>query len=78
MRDIRSRSPRAVAERVHVRPNGVDTRRFRPRAEGDPVRAKLVPAEAATKNSANQKTVVRFILFPNRNKNNGQAELTKE
>jgi len=34
----------AVPERVHVRPNGVDTRRFRPRAEGDAVRARLVPA----------------------------------
>jgi len=33
----------ARSERVHVRPNGVDTARFRPRAEGDPVRAKLVP-----------------------------------
>jgi glycosyltransferase involved in cell wall biosynthesis len=28
---------------VHVRANGVDTRRFRPRAEGDAVRARLVP-----------------------------------
>ncbi|MSR61660.1 MAG: glycosyltransferase [Planctomycetes bacterium] len=34
----------ALPERVHVRPNGVDTRRFRPRVEGDAVRAKLVPA----------------------------------
>ncbi|HEX6885268.1 MAG TPA: glycosyltransferase family 4 protein [Planctomycetota bacterium] len=33
----------ADAGRVHVRPNGVDTRRFRPRAPGDPVRARLVP-----------------------------------
>jgi glycosyltransferase involved in cell wall biosynthesis len=34
----------AVEQRVHVRPNGVDTRRFRPRSEGDAVRARLVPA----------------------------------
>lgn len=33
----------AVPARVHVRPNGVDTRRFRPRQPGDPVRARLVP-----------------------------------
>jgi len=30
--------------RVHVFPNGVDTRRFRPRAPDDPLRAGLVPA----------------------------------
>lgn len=35
----------AAVERVHVRPNGVDTRRFHPRAPGDPVRARLVPGE---------------------------------
>jgi glycosyltransferase involved in cell wall biosynthesis len=35
----------AVAERVHVRPNAVDPQRFRPRAPGDPVRARLVPGE---------------------------------
>jgi len=33
----------ARPERTHVRANGVDTARFRPRASGDPVRAKLVP-----------------------------------
>lgn len=33
----------APSERVHVRANGVDTRRFRPRTPGDPVRARLVP-----------------------------------
>ena len=33
----------ARAERVHVRPNGVDTELFRPRRSGDPVRARLVP-----------------------------------
>lgn len=31
--------------RVHVRPNGVDTRRFQPRRPGDSVRARLVPEE---------------------------------
>ena len=31
--------------RVHVRPNGVDTRRFQPRIAADPVRGRLVPAE---------------------------------
>ena len=35
----------ARPERVHVHPNGVDTRRFRPRQPGDPVRARLVPGE---------------------------------
>lgn len=35
----------ADPERVHVRANGVDTRRFRPRAPGDPVRARLVPED---------------------------------
>ena len=30
--------------RTHVRANGVDTARFKPRAAGDPVRARLVPA----------------------------------
>ena len=34
----------AAQDRVHVRPNGVDTRRFRPRPAGDPLRARLVPA----------------------------------
>jgi glycosyltransferase involved in cell wall biosynthesis len=34
----------ARPERTHVRANGVDTARFRPRVAGDPVRAKLVPA----------------------------------
>jgi glycosyltransferase involved in cell wall biosynthesis len=33
----------AVPERVHVRANGVDARRFRPRPHDDPVRARLVP-----------------------------------
>lgn len=33
----------SAPERVHVRPNGVDTRRFRPRAQDDPVRARMVP-----------------------------------
>jgi glycosyltransferase involved in cell wall biosynthesis len=33
----------ARPERVHVRPNGVDTQRFRPRQTDDPVRARLVP-----------------------------------
>jgi glycosyltransferase involved in cell wall biosynthesis len=33
----------APAERVHVRANGVDTQRFRPRPPGDPVRKRLVP-----------------------------------
>lgn len=35
----------AAPERVHVCPNGVDTRRFRPRAPGDAVRARLVPGQ---------------------------------
>jgi len=35
----------AAPERVHVRPNGVDTQLFRPRGSGDPVRAKLVPGD---------------------------------
>ena len=33
----------ARPERTHVRANGVDTARFRPRPVGDPVRARLVP-----------------------------------
>jgi glycosyltransferase involved in cell wall biosynthesis len=33
----------ARPERTHVRANGVDTARFRPRGAADPVRAKLVP-----------------------------------
>lgn len=33
----------ARPERTHVRANGVDTARFRPRPAGDPVRARLVP-----------------------------------
>ena len=33
----------ARPERTHVRANGVDTSRFRPRVAGDPVRARLVP-----------------------------------
>jgi len=33
----------APAERVHVFPNGVDVRRFRPRAAGDALRRELVP-----------------------------------
>jgi glycosyltransferase involved in cell wall biosynthesis len=38
----------AASERVHVRPNGVDTRRFRPRAAGDATRARLVPGQRFT------------------------------
>lgn len=34
----------ARPERTHVRANGVDTARFKPRGANDPVRAKLVPA----------------------------------